>query len=422
MWCASSACSRRTSARTASRSSWAAGRMSYMSGMVTREVGEREGVFGGGRRDVTEVAERCAAFLEGRWTPTGRRSCPAWTGRSRRPSPLGLPALVRAELAAGTRELSTVDIDVAARRVARRPGATLRTFASVLAAVVRGDSGGRPRLAPVGRDGRRRPPTRGGLCCGRTAGRRSTSCRGAPDGAGTALPSAPSVEVMTDDVLDIPFADAFAFDPSPTWARLRENRPVARVRTLAGARGVAGDPVRRREAGAGGSAVLAGGRGGGGRAAGRRVPADARNSLTTTDPPEHTRLRKLVSATFAHRRIERTRPWVRELCAQLADERCVDGADIRQVYALPLPIQVICQLLGVPYEDRERFREWTELGYSMEMAEKDLGRGGDGEPDRSTWAPGRGEAARTPRPAEDLLDELSAARRPLSRTSWSRSR
>ncbi|WP_329482358.1 hypothetical protein OG555_09050 [Kribbella sp. NBC_01484] len=98
------------------------------------------------------------------------------------------------------------------------------------------------------------------------------------------------------------------------------------------------------------------------------------NSLTTTDPPEHTRLRKLVSSTFAHRRIERTPPWVAELSAQLAEDvaRAGDGADIRQLVALPLPIQVICQLLGVPYDDRAQFREWTELGYSMEMAEKDL--------------------------------------------------
>lgn len=173
-------------------------------------------------------------------------------------------------------------------------------------------------------------------------------------------------------VLDIPFPDAFQFDPSPTFAELREERPVARVRTLAGAevwlvtryddvRLVLSDPRFSR------AAVV---REGAPRVA---LAKPMPSSLTTTDPPEHTRLKRLVVPTFAHRKIEQTRPWVASLAAQLADdvEAAGDGADIRQLFALPLPIQVICHLLGVPYEDRQRFREWTELGYSMRMAEAD---------------------------------------------------
>lgn len=173
---------------------------------------------------------------------------------------------------------------------------------------------------------------------------------------------------MTDDVLDIPFADAFAFDPSPTWARLRDESPVVRVRTLAGAevwlvtryddvKLVLADPRFSR------AGVVAAG------APRVGVSRPLPGTLPTTDPPEHTRLRKLVSGAFSHRTISRTRPWVRELCERLADD-VADGADLRQVYALPLPIQVICTLLGVPYEDRERFREWIELAYSLEMAER----------------------------------------------------
>jgi cytochrome P450 len=173
---------------------------------------------------------------------------------------------------------------------------------------------------------------------------------------------------MTDDVLDIPFADAFAFDPSPTWARLREEAPVVRVRTLTGAlvwlvtryddvKLVLADPRFSRAGVVAAGAPQAG------------VSRPLAGTLPTTDPPEHTRLRKLVSGAFAHRRIERTRPWVRELCEGFADD-LVDGADLRQVFALPLPIQVICTLLGVPYADRERFREWVELAYSLELSEK----------------------------------------------------
>ncbi|MGM1063779.1 cytochrome P450 [Saccharothrix sp. Mg75] len=186
---------------------------------------------------------------------------------------------------------------------------------------------------------------------------------------------------MTDEVLDIPFADAFSFDPSPTWARLREEAPAVRVRTLAGARVwlvtryddvrlVLADPRFSRAAVVKEGAPRVG------------VSRPLAGTLPTTDPPEHTRLRKLVSGAFAHRRIERTREWVRGLCERLADDLADDlaadlaadpgdGADLRRVFALPLPIQVICTLLGVPYDDRERFREWVELSYSLEMSERE---------------------------------------------------
>ncbi|QQQ75221.1 cytochrome P450 [Saccharothrix sp. 6-C] len=209
---------------------------------------------------------------------------------------------------------------------------------------------------------------------------------------------------MTDDVLDIPFADAFAFDPSPTWAKLRDESPVVRVRTLAGAevwlvtryddvKLVLADPRFSR------AGVVAAG------APRVGVSRPLPGTLPTTDPPEHTRLRKLVSGAFSHRTISQTRPWVRELCERLADD-VVDGADLRQVYALPLPIQVICTLLGVPYADRERFREWTELAYSLEMADQPRV-----EAAMASLLAYMGDLVaakrREPR-SEDLLDELCA--------------
>lgn len=223
---------------------------------------------------------------------------------------------------------------------------------------------------------------------------------------------------MTEPVLQIPFEDAFRFDPSPTFAALRENRPVARVRTLAGAevwlvtryddvKLVLADPRFSR------AAVVK--QGAPRVALAKPMP----NSLTTTDPPEHSRLRRLVVPTFAHRKIEQTRPWVAELSAQLAEDvaRVGDGADIRQLVALPLPIQVICQLLGVPYADREQFREWTELGYSMKMAEKDLVE--DAMTNLTAYIEDlvTKKLANTDQPAEDLLDELVRARKEGDRLS-----
>ncbi len=223
---------------------------------------------------------------------------------------------------------------------------------------------------------------------------------------------------MTEPVLQIPFDDAFRFDPSPTFAALRENRPVARVRTLAGAevwlvtryddvKLVLADPRFSR------AAVVK--QGAPRVALAKPMP----NSLTTTDPPEHSRLKRLVVPTFAHRKIEQTRPWVAELSAQLAEDvaQAGDGADIRQLVALPLPIQVICQLLGVPYADREQFREWTELGYSMKMAEKDLVE--EAMTNLTAYIEDlvTQKLANTSGPADDLLDELVRAREEGDRLS-----
>ena len=100
---------------------------------------------------------------------------------------------------------------------------------------------------------------------------------------------------MTEPVLQIPFDDAFRFDPSPTFAALRENRPVARVRTLAGAevwlvtryddvKLVLADPRFSR------AAVVK--QGAPRVALAKPMP----NSLTTTDPPEHSRLQAVGGA------------------------------------------------------------------------------------------------------------------------------
>jgi cytochrome P450 len=79
--------------------------------------------------------------------------------------------------------------------------------------------------------------------------------------------------------------------------------------------------------------------------------------LTNVDPPDHTRLRRLVSKVFTARRIEAMRPWI----SQLTDDLIEKFADSSQVelmeqLATPLPMLVICELLGIPEQDRTRFR------------------------------------------------------------------
>jgi nocardicin N-oxygenase len=81
------------------------------------------------------------------------------------------------------------------------------------------------------------------------------------------------------------------------------------------------------------------------------------SAMTILDPPEHTRLLRLVAPAFSARRIERLRPRIADVTTELLDRMVAAGppADLVAAFALPLPITVICELLGVPVADQPRF-------------------------------------------------------------------
>ena len=82
-------------------------------------------------------------------------------------------------------------------------------------------------------------------------------------------------------------------------------------------------------------------------------------SMLDRDPPDHTRLRGLVSKAFTPRVVEALRPHIQKIVDGLLAR--VEGAgtmDLIEEFAYPLPVTVICQMLGVPVEDRERFKQW----------------------------------------------------------------
>jgi pimeloyl-[acyl-carrier protein] synthase len=82
--------------------------------------------------------------------------------------------------------------------------------------------------------------------------------------------------------------------------------------------------------------------------------------LIFMDPPDHTRLRGLISKAFTPRSVERLRPRIGELAEELlAPLRDAGRFDVINDFAFPLPVTVICELLGVPAEDRELFRQQT---------------------------------------------------------------
>jgi cytochrome P450 len=88
-------------------------------------------------------------------------------------------------------------------------------------------------------------------------------------------------------------------------------------------------------------------------------------NMLETDPPDHERLRALVSKAFTPRLIARMRPRIQAIADSLLDAvEDKGGMDLIDDYAFPLPITVIAELLGVPSEDRKKFRVWTDAAVS----------------------------------------------------------
>jgi len=78
------------------------------------------------------------------------------------------------------------------------------------------------------------------------------------------------------------------------------------------------------------------------------------------DPPDHTRLRRLVNKAFTPRAIEGFAPRVEEIARELLQVGLREGGvDVIEAYAFPLPVIVIAEMLGVPAEDRPKFRAWS---------------------------------------------------------------
>jgi cytochrome P450 len=98
----------------------------------------------------------------------------------------------------------------------------------------------------------------------------------------------------------------------------------------------------------------------------RQGEGSMEGGILSMDPPDHTRLRTLVAKAFTVHQVEKLRPYVKELTHQLLDELEAAGppADLVDRYALPIPVAVICQLLGVPEEDRPKFRAWSDAALS----------------------------------------------------------
>ncbi len=167
--------------------------------------------------------------------------------------------------------------------------------------------------------------------------------------------------LSTEDLVDLAaLGEHFTRDPYPVYAALRARGPVHRVRIPEGADAWL---------------VL-------GYEAGRALLADQRlskhwsrasptlgvskvsagSSMLGSDAPDHTRLRKLVAREFTPRRMEQLAPRIQEMTDELLDAMLAAPdrtADLVEALSFPLPMAVICELLGVPFQDREDFRTWS---------------------------------------------------------------
>ncbi|AWZ08204.1 MULTISPECIES: cytochrome P450 [unclassified Streptomyces] len=164
------------------------------------------------------------------------------------------------------------------------------------------------------------------------------------------------------DLLDI--SPDFVRDPYPVYAKLRAQGPVHHVRAPGGretwlvvghdaCRAAFNDPRLSRDWRRSGTV-------------GQIINADqdhpALAHMLMADPPDHTRLRRLVSREFTPRRIAALAPRIQQITDELLDAMEADPrrrGDLVDAFAFPLPMTVICELLGVPELDREAFRSWS---------------------------------------------------------------
>jgi cytochrome P450 len=214
--------------------------------------------------------------------------------------------------------------------------------------------------------------------------------------------------VSTDcEVRSYPFAEAHRLDVDPVYDHIREHEPLCRVRLPYGGdawlvtrhedvRAVLVDPRFSRAAGLG-------------RDEPRASVATPPRGMMDMDPPDLTRLRKLVTSAFTARRVERLRTRALAIATELVDRMIETGApaDLVKDFAQTLPITMICELLGIPVSDRKDFRAWAGAfvsGEALTAEQRNLGLG--------NLIGYMGELVRKRRdtPSDDLLGALVVAR------------
>jgi pimeloyl-[acyl-carrier protein] synthase len=154
-----------------------------------------------------------------------------------------------------------------------------------------------------------------------------------------------------------PMDPEFLADPYPTYHRLRAEDPVHQsplgfwvLTRYDDVSAVLRDPRFIKEP----LAALVAAR------FGAEVPRGVGLSMLDRDPPDHTRLRGLVSKAFTPRVVDGLRPRIQQIVDELITRaQAVGSMDVIEEFAYPIPVNVICEMLGVPVADHERFKGWS---------------------------------------------------------------
>ncbi|MFD4947640.1 cytochrome P450 [Streptomyces sp. NPDC058239] len=179
--------------------------------------------------------------------------------------------------------------------------------------------------------------------------------------------TAPEPTAAATEVRRYPFGETLRLDLHPLFAQLRREEPVSRVQLPFGGQGwlvtryedarlVFTDPRFSRAGTADREDVP------------RIMPQPlSANEIASMDPPDHTRLRKLVAKAFTSRRVEQLRPRAQQIVDERlsAIEKAGPVADLVRDLALPLPVTVICEMLGVPPQDQHRFQDFSHAVLSV---------------------------------------------------------
>ncbi|MBU3865739.1 cytochrome P450 [Streptomyces sp. 4503] len=206
----------------------------------------------------------------------------------------------------------------------------------------------------------------------------------------------------------MPRAAGCPFEPPPAVRALHTERPITRVRPWDGSapwlvtryadqRALLADPRVSAENTLPGYPHAN---------AGFRDNIEQRRSFVTMDDPEHARIRRMVTAPFAIKRIEAMRPDMQKITDDLIDTMLAGptSVDLVHAFALPLPSLVICRLLGVPFEDHDFFQRNSSLLLTRHCSAEEAAGANEALVDYLDGL----VAVKLADPADDMLSELAA--------------